>query len=164
MISDQAVTCEAIQCQHVVQWKKILAQWPGECLLSLQHRRATHHSAARRICARCCCACFLTRRSRQLLLSAGGLSRPRAAHPSSCGRARSTSGGGGGGQLEQAAAAATGITDRTRFVVELEFIQCLSNPFYLNCERGGREGCCRLKSSVPGWRQAAQCGQGVERR
>ncbi|KAI8472065.1 MAG: SOH1-domain-containing protein [Monoraphidium minutum] len=39
----------------------------------------------------------------------------------------STSGGGA-----RSAAEATGIDDRTRFVVELEFLQCLANPFYLN--------------------------------
>lgn len=27
-----------------------------------------------------------------------------------------------------------GCSDQERFVMELEFIQCLANPFYLNCE------------------------------
>lgn len=30
--------------------------------------------------------------------------------------------------------AETGIPDDKRFAVELEFVQCLANPHYLNCE------------------------------
>jgi hypothetical protein len=30
----------------------------------------------------------------------------------------------------------TGVTEEGRFVLELEFIQCLANPNYLNCECG----------------------------
>lgn len=28
----------------------------------------------------------------------------------------------------------TGVSEEGRFVLELEFIQCLANPHYLNCE------------------------------
>jgi hypothetical protein len=55
-------------------------------------------------------------------------SQRRRAHHKTPARNCSTSAAAG-------ARAATGVPDRTRFVVELEFIQCLANPFYLNCER-----------------------------
>jgi hypothetical protein len=30
--------------------------------------------------------------------------------------------------------AQTGVNEHARFILELEFIQCLANPHYLNCE------------------------------
>jgi len=46
-----------------------------------------------------------------------------------------------------AEAAAAPPDDRSRFLLDLEFVQCLANPHYINCERGeggggggGREG------------------------
>lgn len=40
-----------------------------------------------------------------------------------------------------------GCSDKERFALELEFVQCLANPQYLNCE--------------PGWLRAAPRGAGL---
>ena len=74
-----------------------------------------------------------------------------------------------GGALA-AAKAATGVDERTRLIVELEFVQCLANPFYLNCELPGCAaishdkcgGACVRHVAQPGaalggWPGATEC-------
>lgn len=35
--------------------------------------------------------------------------------------------------MTTAGPAETGVSDDKRFAIELEFVQCLANPHYLNC-------------------------------